>query len=258
MRSGSAQPKTSESPVSATPSTRGALQQHAHERMPEEDFPATVVADIELLGHEPGRSTSASIPLIEPTRFEMIALLVFGEREEEIRTGGRRPRPRRAAVVRTKAIDVLLFDKLGFNGDNRSQRCADRSTAAPPDSGEQQGLHRSEDRPVPSANDRQDAGNPKRRRPGSHRQAHSSDRNANSAASAAIARSPETQVRRECAQRFGSISQIPASGSCQRDSIADTAISTAFQWPTSRRSHMTMPLQTARAPRRMHRAGTAD
>ena len=48
-------------------------------------------------------------------------------------------------------------------------------------------------------------------------------------AAAAIARSPDTQASRECAQRRSSSSQMPASGSCQRFSIASAATAAARQ-----------------------------
>ena len=45
--------------------------------------PHLTLLDVELLGHEPWRSTSTSVPLKEAPRFEVFTLLVLRERQEK-------------------------------------------------------------------------------------------------------------------------------------------------------------------------------
>ena len=170
--------------------------------------PQLSLTHIELLGHEPRRSTSTSIPLIEPSRCEKIALLVLGEREEKSAQQKSALGLAKRPSIGAKAIDVLLFEEFGFNGGNGRDAPGIGNRQRPTDSGEQQGRidPRIARGPLPATSGWRQSEETSARIPSASAL---QCPDCGFGATAAIARNPETHVRRECAQCSGRSPRYP-------------------------------------------------
>lgn len=93
----------------------GTLEQHGMNERLRKVPPQLTLTHVKLFGHEAGRSAGTSIPLIQPLRSEMVALLVLSERKEKpAQKKGTLGLAKRTSI-RAEAIHEPLFVELRFN-----------------------------------------------------------------------------------------------------------------------------------------------